>query len=66
MYRAQIKLKKERLNSGFTLREMSGRIGIDYSYLCRIENHKIKIGFNNAAKISMFYGRSMEDLFIKV
>lgn len=66
MYRAQIKLKKERLNSGFTLREISGRIGLHYTYLCRVENSKIKIHFNNAALISKFYGQSIEDLFIKV
>jgi len=63
MYMAKDQLKIERKSLNSSLREIAAIIGIDYSYLCKIENGKIKIRFDSAAKISKFYGQSIEELF---
>ncbi len=63
VFKANNLLKKEREESGLTLREMSTEIGLHYSYLSGVENQSRNVKEHNAILITKFFGRPLLELF---
>lgn len=57
-----LKLKKLREELGLTLREVANRIGIDHSYIAKIEKGKMP-SLEKLKKICSLYGISVASLF---
>lgn len=62
MYRETVpaKLKKARLNTGFTQKEVGKEVGISQSQMTKYETGRLEPGIEDLAKLIDFYGVSAD------
>ncbi|RQW65987.1 XRE family transcriptional regulator [Listeria sp. SHR_NRA_18] len=58
------KLKKIRLENGFTLEQVAVSIGVSTAYYSMIENEKRRVSYELAVKIANFFSMKPDDIFL--
>jgi putative transcriptional regulator len=58
------KLRKLRLEKGYTIYDMAKLIGISYSHYSLIENKKRNLSYEMAIKIAKIFDKKPDDIFL--
>lgn len=58
------KLKKIRLEKGYTLEKVAISIGVSIPYYSMIENEKRRVSYELAVKIANFFNMKPDDIFL--
>ena len=58
------KLKKMRIESGYTIYDMAKMVGISYSHYSLIENKKRNLTYDLAIKIASVFNKKPDDIFL--
>lgn len=59
------RLKEIRKNHGYTIKYMSKKTGLSYTYYWQIENKQRNLYYTNAIKIAKVFGLKPDDIFYK-
>lgn len=58
------KLKKMRIEAGYTIYDMAKLVGISYSHYSLIENKKRNLTYDLAIKIAGVFNKKPDDIFL--